>query len=267
MILAIDIGNTHTAAGFFRDGKLVRTSRLPTRPDRPSAEIGAWLAAELSVISVDPRQVSQTILSSVVPDAVPALSEAVRRLTGHALTLARRENIGLAMQVNHPETVGADRLIDALAASKRYTCPLIIMDLGTATTLSVLDSDGRFVGGAISPGLQTSADSLHRAAAQLPAVDMTAIACSPAEQGGAADIPAIGNDTAGCIRSGVVQGTAAMLDGLILRIEEQLGCPATHIITGGFSTCILPFCRQSLIHEPDLLLLGLHDLATRSDLL
>ena len=257
MILAIDIGNTHTTAGFFHDGQLVRTSRLPTRPDRPSADISDWLASELSVISIDPRQVVQTILSSVVPDAVPALSEAVRRLTGHALTLARRENIGLTMLVNHPETVGADRLIDALAASKRHPSPLIIIDLGTATTLSVLDSDGCFVGGAISPGLQTAADSLHRAAAQLPAIDMTA---------SAADIPVIGNDTAGCIRSGVVQGTAAMLDGLIVRIEEQLGCPATHIITGGFSACILPFCRQRLIHEPDLLLLGLHDLATRSDL-
>jgi type III pantothenate kinase len=263
VILTIDIGNTQTVFGLFADGELILTCRLATRADRPASETTAWLAAELTGVRADPARISRSILSSVVPDAIPAIADTVRHLTGRNLILAGRDNIGLTLLVNHPETVGIDRLVDTLAASRRYACPLIVIDLGTASTISVLDAEGCFIGGAIGAGLQTTANSLNRAAAQLPALDLPALARET--DGQEMQIPAIGTDTAGCLRSGIILGAAAMLEGLVDRIEEELGQTASRIITGGYASLILPFCRRNLSYEPNLLLLGLHDLAARSE--
>lgn len=256
MILVIDIGNSRTAFGIFSEGKLVLSFKRATDSIRSAEELADWLGAHLAESGIDPTSISKTVLSSVVPDAVPSLATAIRRVTGHSLMLADCNTIGLPIRVDNPGGVGTDRLIDTLAAANRYSLPLIVIDLGTATTISVLDNEGYFVGGAIAPGIQTSADSLHRSAAQLPLVDL---------QDFAADMPVIGPNTAACIQSGIVQGTAAMLDGMIDRIEEQLGQQASRIVTGGFAAALIPFCRRSMHFEPDLLLCGLHDLATRGD--
>lgn len=266
MILVLDIGNSQTVLGICQSGSLTATSRLETRISRPAAEIAAWLDNALASAGLRPDQVRQSVLSSVVPDAVPAVAEAVRRLTGRPLLLASRENIGLDLQIDKPESVGTDRLLDALAAANRYPCPLAVFDLGTATTLSVLDGQRRFIGGAISPGLQTAADSLHRATAQLPAQDLALLARQAGSVEADPVLPLIGRDTAACIRSGIVHGTAAMIDGLAERLEQEIGQPLTFIMTGGYSGLVRPLCRRQYICEPDLLLLGLADLAARSDL-
>ena len=254
MILTIDIGNRRTCFGLFSNERLVASFERVTDPKRSAEDLAEWLSRRLAEAGAEPAAILRTILSSVVPDAVPALASAIRRLTGQALILVDRGTIGLPIKNDNPASVGTERLIDALAASKRYGLPLIVINLGTATTISVLDAEGNFIGGSISPGLQTSADSLHRAAAPLPQIEIFAES---------ADIPVVGPDSAGSIRSGVVQGTAAMLEGMISRIEDHLGRQAIRVVTGGFAPAILPHCRLAMNHEPHLLLCGLHDLASR----
>lgn len=256
-ILAIDIGNTTTACGLFHDADLVWTGHLPTAADRPAAEFAAWLSGELDGLPADPRTFERTALASVVPAAAPAVCAAIRMITGREPLLADRRSIGLHLAVNQPETVGADRMICALAASRSYSWPVIVVDLGTATTISVVDGQGRFIGGTISPGLQTAADALHQATAQLPGLDMASLINRDDDPPRPAEIPVIGADTAACIRSGIIQGTAAMIDGLTARIEEQLGSQASLVITGGLSSLVQPLCRQVFHLEPDLLLQGL----------
>lgn len=256
MILTIDIGNTQTVIGLFVDGLLSWTSRIKTDPLRSVADTMAWLSAELQTHGADAEQIRQTALVSVVPAAVPALADAVCQLTGHEPVIADRHTAGIGLAIEQPETLGSDRIINALAVSRRHALPAIVIDLGTATTISIIDADGRFIGGTISPGLQTAAKALHQTTAQLPQVEIAL----------ATNIPLIGKTTADCIRSGIIQGTAVMLDGMIDRFEQQLGQSATRIITGGLAAAVIPCCRQKLTHEPDLLLEGLYELATRRNL-
>lgn len=256
MILTIDIGNTQTVIGLFKDGQLSWTSRIKTDSLRSAVDTLIWLSGELAAHAADPAQIRQSALVSVVPSAVPALVDAVCQLTGHSPVIADRHTAGIELDIDQPETLGSDRIISALAALCRHPLPAIIIDLGTATTISIIDADSRFIGGTISPGLQTAAKALHQATAQLPQVEITQ----------AAAIPLIGNTTADCIRSGIIQGTAAMLDGMIDRFEQQLGQPATRIITGGLALAVIPYCQHKLSHEPDFLLEGLYELAIRRNL-
>ena len=256
MILTIDIGNTQTVIGIFVNGLLSWTSRIKTDPLRSDADTLAWLTGEMQTHAADPMLIRQTALVSVVPAAVPALTAAVCQLTRHEPIIADRHTAGIELAIDQPETLGNDRIINALAARRCHTLPVIVIDMGTATAISIIDADGRFIGGTICPGLQTAARALHQATAQLPQIDLTP----------ASAVPLIGKSTADCIRSGIVQGTAAMLDGMIYRFEQQLGQPAAHIITGGLATAVLPYCLNRLTHEPDLLLNGLYELATRSNL-
>ena len=259
LVLAIDIGNSQTGFGFFQQGRLAWTIHLSTDASRPAAATQAWLAGELADREIDPGLITHCAIASVVPAAVPSIAAAVRNLTGRQPLLADRHNIGLAMAVEKPDRVGIDRLVNAMAAKRRYPCPIIVIDLGTATTISVVDSQGCFAGGTISPGLQTAANSLHRSTALLPVLDMTALAAKSAQ--GQLVVPVIGKDTEDCIRSGLIQGTAAMLEGLIDRIEDELGQPASRVITGGLGGLVRPVCRRALQDEPHLLLHGLSEMA------
>lgn len=263
LVLAIDIGNTQTGFGLFQHGQLAWTIHLSTDANRPAAEIEAWLARELADREIQPGLIAHCAIASVVPAAVPSVMAAVRNLTGLQPLLADRHNIGLEMAVEAPDRVGIDRIVNARAAKLRYPCPIIIIDLGTATTISVVDSQGRFAGGTISPGLQTAANALHRSTAQLPVLDMTALAARSAQ--GKLVVPVIGKDTEACIRSGLIQGTAAMLEGLIDRIEDELGQPASRVITGGLGRLVRQACRRVLHDEPHLLLNGLHEMALAAD--
>lgn len=262
LVLAIDVGNTQTVFGMFINGALAWTIRTRTDTDRPVDDLHAWLARELSDRDIDPARIGITAMASVVPQANTIVVEAILRLTGKTPVVADRTTADIELAVNHPERVGTDRLINAIAAANRYPCPVIVIDLGTATTISVVDRQGRFAGGTISPGLQTAANALHRATAQLPVIDIPALAVQANQS--TLDIPVIGTDTAGCIRSGLIQGTAAMIEGLIDRIEENLGEPASRVITGGLAGLIRPECRRTLHAEPFLLLNGLYELGIKT---
>ena len=152
---------------------------------------------------------------------------------------------GLNIIMDNPKTVGSDMIVDAIAAINEHPCPLIVIDMGTATTISVIDHSGNYIGGIIYPGLKVSLDSLSHNTAQLPSISL--------------DIPkkVIGKNTIDCMRSGIMYGNAGMLDGIIDRMEEELGTPATIIATGGMSRFIVPLCKHTIIYDEELLLKGL----------
>jgi len=266
LVLTADIGNTTTGFGLFQDEKLVWRDHLPTDARRSAAATADWLRAGLAGRSCDPAatEFGRPALASVVPAATAAVQTALAGIAGKDPILADWRSVGLDMAVEQPETVGADRLVCALAAYESYAGPLAVIDLGTATTLSVVDARGCFIGGMISPGLQTAACALHHLAAQLPLIGWAAAQLPPLELSAPPpDVPLIGTSTAACMKSGIIRGTAAMIDGLTDQIEAQMAARLNRIITGGLAGLVLPFCRSYLHHEPDLLLKGLLILSLR----
>ncbi len=187
-----------------------------------------------------------TILSSVVPPLNATISSAVKKIFGFRPKLVGSGmKTGLNIIMDNPKTVGSDMIVDAVAASKEYPLPAIIIDMGTATTMSVLDQKGNYTGGVILPGLRVSLDSLSSKTAQLPSISL--------------DIPqkVIGKNTIDCMRSGIMYGNAGMIDGIIERMEEELGEKATVIATGGLSRFVVPLCRHTIIYDEALLMKGL----------
>lgn len=261
-ILTVDIGNTQTVVGCFCNGILQGIRRWPTGADKSPAELSAELQELLtaSASASGPAEAwryvtgqSQPglvlVIASVVPAATAAMIAAAQQSGVRSPIVAGPDTVGIPVDVNQPERVGTDRLANAVAAVSLGQLPAIVMDLGTATTLSVVDSRGHFIGGSISPGLQTSARALHQQTAQLPLSDL------------AVPDAAIGRHTEDCIRSGLLLGGAAMLEGLASRMEAELGQPATLILTGGLSGRMLPHLQRPVRHEPDLLLKGLYQIA------
>ena len=174
------------------------------------------------------------------------LPAAVRLLCGvELMVVGSGIRTGLNIRMDDPATVGSDLIVSAVAAKDKYKTPLAIIDMGTATTLVVIDAKGDYVGGMIIPGLWVSLNSLSSQAAQLPYIDLNA----PAKL--------IGKNTVDCMRAGSVIGCAAMLDGLLDRVEEELGERVNAILTGGVAPTITPYCKRTMHLEPDLLIRGL----------
>ena len=266
-VLAIDVGNTQTVFGLFRSDDAsgpvpgavpIRTERQPTVPLRDPAGWTVVLTAFLGAGSNPPRPlaVAVTVLSSVVPAATPSLAAACLQLTGRDPILVTPATCGLVLAIDRPDQVGADRLACIAAVVGGFPVPAVVVDLGTATTFSVADARGRFIGGAICPGLATSANALHQAAAQLPRVDPADIPLD--------GLPALGRTTEGCIRSGLVLGTASLIEGMTRRFEAELGSPATLVVTGGWSRLVAPHLARPYRLDPDLLLKGLHAISGRA---
>ncbi len=200
----------------------------------------------MEIHNIDKSQVEGTILSSVVPPLNATISSAVKKIFGFRPKLVGSGmKTGLNIIMDNPKTVGSDMIVDAVAASKEYPLPAIIIDMGTATTMSVLDQKGNYTGGVILPGLRVSLDSLSSKTAQLPSISL--------------DIPqkVIGKNTIDCMRSGIMYGNAGMIDGIIERMEEELGEKATVIATGGLSRFVVPLCRHTIIYDEALLMKGL----------
>ncbi|NCB62939.1 MAG: type III pantothenate kinase, partial [Clostridia bacterium] len=199
------------------------------------------------------------ILSSVAPELTALIRPALEYLTGRPVLMADHKlDDGLVLVGYDRKDLGNDRVVDAVAALLRYPPPLAIFDLGTATTLSVLDGGGRFIGGMILAGMQLSANALAAQASQLPEIRLE----TPKAL--------LGTDAVSCMQSGAVFGTAAQIDGLSERIEEQLGQPVTTVVTGGMSRLVRPYCRRPLQYDEHLLLKGLRylydrELRTRKD--
>ena len=248
MILVADIGNTSLVLGAMAAGKVHHVARLATIPGLDEAQLEQRVREALSSFGVQPGEWAGCVLSSVVPQLTPKLCSVLARLTRHEVMVVGSPDIktGLPLAVDNPSAVGHDRIADTVGALSKHDAPLIVVDMGTATTLNVVDGHGRFIGGIIAPGVQTSLQALTGRTAQLPEVPLLA----PAH--------IIGGNTSDCLRSGIIYGHACMVDGLIARLSAQFPVAPRAITTGGFSPLIIPHCHQPIIHEPHLLLEGLH---------
>jgi type III pantothenate kinase len=244
MVLVIDIGNTNIVLGGYAGEKLLFLSRLPTDPARSETEYAALLQ-DLPELR-EGEGVEGSILSSVVPSLTSVFCRAAELLWGRApLVVGPGMETGVTVAIDDPGELGADLLAAAAAALEKYPRPQVILDLGTATTLSVLDRDGVFRGVVICPGAKTAFNALTARAAQLPGIPLG----EPKR--------VIGTNSEDSLLSGVVYGHAAMLDGLIGRIEAELGENCTVIATGGLGGRIVPHCRREILLDENLLLDGL----------
>ena len=247
MLLAIDIGNTNIVIGCMRDDEIVFKARIATDRLRTSDQYGVEIKNMIEAFGVNLKEIDDCIISSVVPPVFNSVRTGVLKIIGkQPMVVSPGLKTGLNINVDVPSQVGSDRIVIAVAALAEYEAPLILMDLGTATTIEVVEPDNRYVGGVIFPGVMVSLDALTSRAAQLPGISL--------------DKPkaVIGKNTVDCMRSGMMYGTAAMIDGIIERIEEELGHKATIVATGGLARFITPLCKREIILERDLLLKGLN---------
>lgn len=246
MILTVDIGNSNIVLGGVEGEKICFEARLRTDTTKTSDEYCIDLKMILEVYGVDAEQVEGSIIASVVPQVLNSVQTALKKLTGKtALVVGPGLKTGLNIKVENPSQTGADLVVGSVAALREHAAPLIVVDMGTATTIVVLDRDGAFIGGSISPGVKISMDALTERTALLPGLQL--------------DQPrrAIGRNTIDCMRSGIMLGTACMLDGMIERMEQELGCPATVVATGGIAKFVVPMCRREMIYDKDLIVKGL----------
>lgn len=251
MLLTIDIGNTNITLGAYRDEKLLFVSRMFTARNKTSDEFAAELLNIFKLYEVGATEFSKVVMSCVVPEIEDSVIRAVKMITGKKPAIVGAENHGsFKIDILPVSAVGADLICAAVAAKAKYPLPCLVADLGTATKIIVVDRDGRFVGCTISPGVKISMDALAAKASLLPSVSFKA----PEK--------AVGANTAECIQSGVVFGTAAMLDGLIRRISNELSLKnATVVATGGYSRGIIPCCETEIIYDENLILDGLFEIS------
>lgn len=246
MILAIDIGNTNIVLGCIENKQILKEVRMATDLIKTSDQYCADLKSMLDLMELKIHKIEGVIISSVVPPVLNSFKTAIIKLTGiNPIVVGPGIKTGLNILLDNPALAGGDLIVGAVAALAEYKPPLLVIDMGTATTITALDEKGNFLGGSIFPGVKISAEALSGKTAQLPAISLEA----PKK--------AIGRNTIDCMRSGLMMGTAAMLDGMISRMEEELGAPATVIATGGIARFIIPMCRREMIYDKDLLLKGL----------
>ena len=246
MILAIDIGNTNIVLGCIDGKNILKEARMATDTLKTSDQYCAELKSMLDLLEISVKKIEGVIISSVVPPVLNSFKTAIVKLTGITpLVVGPGIKTGLNILLDNPALAGGDLIVGAVAALDQYKPPLLIIDMGTATTITAIDSNGSFLGGSIFPGVKISAEALSGKTAQLPAISLEA----PQK--------AIGRNTIDCMRSGLMMGTAAMLDGMIERMEAELGASATVVATGGIARFIIPMCKREMIYDKDLLLKGL----------
>ena len=246
MILTIDIGNSNIVLGGVEGKEISFEARLRTDATKTSDEYCIDLKMILDVYGVSAANVEGAIIASVVPQVLNSLRTAVKKLTGKtALVVGPGLKTGLNIKIENPAQTGADLVVGGVAALREHKAPLIIIDMGTATTMSVLDASGAHIGGCIIPGVKVSMDALTDRTALLPGLQL--------------DQPkkAIGRNTIDCMRSGIMMGSACMIDGMIDRMEAELGYETTVIATGGIAKFVLPMCKKKIIYDKDLLVKGL----------
>ena len=246
MILTVDIGNSNIVLGAVEEEKILFEARLRTEATKTSDEYCIDLKMILEVYGIRPEGIEGAIIASVVPQVLNSVQTALKKLTGKtALVVGPGLKTGLNIKVENPSQTGADLVVGCVAALREHKAPLIVIDMGTATTVVVVDKDGAFIGGSISPGVKISVDALTERTALLPGLQL--------------DQPkkAIGRNTIDCMRSGIMLGNACMLDGLVERMEEELGYKTTVIATGGIAKFVVPMCKREMIYDKDLLVKGL----------
>ena len=246
MILTIDIGNSNIVVAGVEGDDIVFEARLRTDATKTSDEYCIDLKMILEVYGIKSENIEGSIIGSVVPQVLNSVQTAIKKLTGKAaLVVGPGLKTGLNIRIENPSQTGADLVVGAVAALREHKPPMIVVDMGTATTIMVLDQDGAFIGGAIAPGVKISLDALTDRTALLPGLQL--------------DQPkkAIGRNTIDCMRSGIMMGAACMLDGMVKRMEAELGAKTTVVATGGIAKFVIPMCRTPMIYDKDLLVKGL----------
>ena len=246
MILTIDVGNSNIVIGGVEGENIVFEARIRTDSTKTSDEYCVDLKILLDVYGVDRQTIEGTIIASVVPQVLNSMQTAVVKLTGKApLVVGPGLKTGLNILIENPSQCGADLVVGCVAALREHKPPMIVVDMGTATTMIVLNKDGALIGGMIAPGVKISLDALTERTALLPGLQL--------------DQPkkAIGRNTIDCMRSGIMMGAACMLDGMVERMEAELGCKTTVVATGGIARFVIPMCKTPMIFDKDLLVKGL----------
>lgn len=247
MILALDIGNTNITLGGIDEKKIYFRSRLSTVREKTEDEYAIMLKDIIDIHRIKPDSIEGSIISSSVPRMEETFRRAIKLLTGETpIVVGPGVKTGLNIRIDNPAQLGSDLVVGAVAALDAYEPPLLILDMGTATTISVIDSQRNFLGGFIFPGVFISLDALSSRTSQLPRIAIEA----PKK--------VIGTNTIDSMKSGAIFGNASMVDGMIERAEEELGEKATVIATGGIANRIVPYCRRGdIILDDDLLIKGL----------
>ena len=246
MILAVDIGNSNIVIGGVEGDEIRFEARLRTDATKTSDEYCIDLKMILEVYETRTKDLEGAIIASVVPQVLNSVKTAIKKLTGKdALVVGPGLKTGLNIKIENPAQTGADLVVGSVAALREHEAPLIIIDMATATTMTVLDQSGALVGGCICPGLRVSLDALTDRTALLPGLQL--------------DQPkkVIGRNTIDCMRSGVMLGAACMVDGMVERMEAELGCKTTVIATGGIAKFVTPLCKTPIVYDQDLLVKGL----------
>lgn len=246
MLLAIDIGNTNITLGAFDGDELRFTSRLATDGNRTEDQYAIEIKILLELYGLEPEQIHGAIVCSVVPHITRYIARGINRLFNiDPLILGPGVKTGLNIVIDNPAQLGADLVAVSVAAKAKFPLPNAVCDLGTASTVSVLDAKGNMQGVIIYPGLRTSLNALVANTAQLPQISFE----KPAR--------VVGKNTIESMQSGLVYGAAAQLDGLLMRIERELGQSVTAIATGGFSQSIVQNCEREFLFAENLVLEGL----------
>ncbi len=246
MIIVADIGNTHIVVGGYEGENLRFISRISTDAHKTVDEYAVKLRAILELHGTSKKDIRGAAISSVVPPLTSTFKEAIKLVCGvDALVVGPGIKTGLNLIVDNPVTVGADLICACVGAKEHYSYPSVIVDMGTATKLMILDEKGAFIGVSIAPGAALGLKALTGGTAQLPQIDLNAPAVL------------LGKNTIECMRSGVVFGHAAMVDGLIDRMEEELGVTFEKIATGGLSQVIIPHCHHEITIDQNLVLEGI----------
>lgn len=253
MILAIDIGNTNVVMGCFDGDKLIFRERVSSNQEATDLEYAVTIKTALEMYHITVEEVKGVIVSSVVPSITNTFKRAVEKLAGvKPAVVGPGIKTGLSILIDNPAQLGSDLVVDAVAGINEYPLPQIIIDMGTATTFSIIDRNRNYLGGMITTGMAVSAEALVSKTSQLPKI--------------AFDKPKklIGTNTVDCIKSGIMYSTASSLDGMIERIEDELGERCTVIATGGLASLVIPLCKRDIILDEDLMLKGLVNIYNRN---
>ncbi len=246
MVLLIDIGNTNIVMGCAENNNILFRERFSTNHTATKLEYSVILKTAFEMHGVEHKKIQGAIISSVVPAVTPVVKGAINAVCAvEAMIVGPGMKTGLSIVIDNPAQLGSDLVVDAVACLNEYPVPMIIIDMGTATTVSVIDSQKRYLGGAILPGLAISHDALVSRTSLLTKIAFEA----PGK--------VIGSNTVDSIKSGLVYGTAGTIDGLIDRMSEELGEKCTIIATGGLAHTVIPLCKNKIIIDDDLLLKGL----------
>lgn len=247
MILAIDIGNTNIVIGCIRENRILFVERLYTDVKKSELEYAISVKNVLEIYGVDRGELKGGIISSVVPPVTGTIAHAAAKVIGkELLVVGPGVKTGLDIRIDNPAQLGPDLAVGAVAGIEEYGCPLVIVDMGTATALTVVNEKRQVIGGMLLPGVGVALDSLISRTSQLPKISL-----EPPKK-------FIGSNTVDCMKSGVLYGNACCLDGMIGRIREELGTAPRVVATGGMAKHIIPYCREKIHMDDALLLKGLN---------